>query len=148
MSGAHNNRGGVQHPALTRRSAISAGCVGLLGLGMNHLEALRAADPAHGLGEVAPPKAKSVIYIFLSGGLAQHDSFDLKPNAPDAIRGEFKPIATRTTGIRIVEHLPMLAKRSHLWALVRSLTHKSNAHSDGHLFMLTGRSTLPPGYNA
>ena len=63
-------------------------------------------------------RARSVIYIFLSGGLAQHDSFDLKPDAPDDIRGEFKPIATRTPGIQICEHLPLLAQRSHLWALV------------------------------
>src|SRR5262249_1766669 len=87
------------------------------------------------------------IYVFLSGGLAQHDSFDLKPDAPAEIRGEFEPIDTKTAGIRIVEHLPRLAQRSRTWALVRSLTHKSNAHSDGHLFMLTGRSTLPAGYS-
>ncbi len=72
------------------------------------------------------PPAKAVIYIFLSGGLSQIDSFDMKPEAPDLIRGEFRPIATRTPGIQICEHLPMLAERSHLWALVRSLAH---AHS-------------------
>src|SRR5947208_12319753 len=144
MNGSQTNRLNVRHPPLTRRSAISAGCVGLLGLGMNHLEALRAADPAHGLGEVAPPKAKSVIYIFLSGGLAQHDSFDLKPNAPDAIRGEFKPIATRAPGMHICEHFPMLAQRSQHWALCRSLTHPTNNHSKGHAIMLTGRPELPP----
>ncbi len=53
-----------------------------------------------------------MIYIFLSGGLAQHDSFDMKPDAPDGIRGEFNPIATRTPGIQICEHLPLLAERS------------------------------------
>ena len=79
-----------------------------------------------------------MIYIFLSGGLAQQDSFDLKPDAPENIRGEFKPIATRTPGIRICEHLPMLAERSHLWALCRSLTHPSNDHSRGHAIMLSG----------
>src|SRR5262249_48820175 len=45
------------------------------------------------------------------------------------------------------EHLPLLARRSHLWALVRSLTHRSNDHSAGHHIMLTGRSDLPPGFN-
>ena len=94
------------------------------------------------------PRAKSVIYIFLSGGLAQHDSFDLKPDAPDNIRGEFKPIATRTPGIQICEHLPLLAARSQQWALVRSLTHPSNEHSDGHHIMLTGRTPMPPGFDA
>ena len=61
-----------------------------------------------------------MIYIFLSGGLGQHDSFDPKPDAPENIGGEFKPIATRTPGIFLCEHLPLLAARSHQWALVRS----------------------------
>jgi len=88
-----------------------------------------------------------VIYIFLSGGLAQHDSFDMKPAAPAEIRGEFKPIDTSTPGLQICEHLPLLAQRSHLWALCRSLTHPSNDHSAGHHIMLTGRTPLPPGFN-
>ena len=93
------------------------------------------------------PRAKSVIYIFLSGGLAQQDSFDMKPDAPENVRGDFKPIATKTPGIEICEHLPMLAQRSNLWALCRSLTHPWNEHSQGHHIMLTGRSDLPPGFS-
>ena len=89
----------------------------------------------------------SVIYIFLSGGLSQLESFDLKPEAPAGIRGEFRPIATNTTGMEICEHLPKLAQRSHLYALVRSLTHGSNDHSAGHHIMLTGRSDLPAGFD-
>jgi hypothetical protein len=131
-----------QHPACTRRTALQAGAVGLLGLGMNHLAALRAAAPPG-----RPATARAAIYIFLSGGLSQHDSFDLKPDAAEDIRGEFRPVATRTPGVRICEHLPRLAQRSHLWALVRSLTHRSNDHSQGHLLMLTGRSEPPPGFN-
>ena len=127
-----------QHPSFTRRAALRAGAVGLLGVGMNHLAALRAAKPA---------PAKSAIYIFLSGGLSQLDSFDLKPDAPAEIRGEFKPIPTATPGIQICEHLPQLAARSRHWALVRSLTHRTNNHSDGHQMMLSGRSDLPPGFN-
>jgi hypothetical protein len=88
-----------------------------------------------------------VIYIFLSGGLAQHESFDMKPDAPETIRGEFQPIRTRTTGIQICEHLPMLAARSDRWALVRSLTHPYNVHSLGHHVMLTGRTPVPPGFD-
>lgn len=132
------------HPRISRRAALEAGAISLLGLGMNHVGALRAAASAASSAAQAP-RARSVIYIFLSGGLSQHESFDLKPQAPDAIRGEFKPIDTRTPGIRISEHLPELAKRSHLWALVRSLTHPSNDHSAGHMFMLSGRSVIPPG---
>jgi uncharacterized protein (DUF1501 family) len=133
----------LQHPAVNRRTALQAGAVGLLGLGMNHLEPLRAlAAPG-----VPRGKARSVIYIFLSGGLTQLDSFDLKPDAPAEIRGEFKAIATKTPGIRICEHLPLLAQRSQLWALCRSLTHPYTGHSQGHLAMLTGRTPMPPGFS-
>ncbi|HXJ72844.1 MAG TPA: DUF1501 domain-containing protein, partial [Candidatus Dormibacteraeota bacterium] len=119
--------------------------VGLLGLGVNHLAALKAlAAPS---ANTPGGRAKSVIYIFLSGGLAQHESFDLKPDAPEEIRGEFRPIPTRTPGIEICEHLPELAKRSSQWALVRSLTHPSNDHSAGHHIMLTGRTELPEGFD-
>ena len=115
---------------------------------MNHLEALRAAPVAESSKVPAGTnKARSAIFIFLSGGLGQHDSFDLKPEAPAEIRGEFKPIDTNTPGIQICEHLPQLAQRSHLWALCRSLTHPSNDHSAGHHIMLTGRTPLPPGFN-
>lgn len=132
------------HPQVSRRAAIQAGCVSLLGLGANHLQDLRAAD---GKTEETAPAAKRCIFIFLSGGLSQHDSFDMKPNAPTEIRGEFQPIATSTPGLQICEHLPMLARRNHLWSLCRSLTHGSNEHSAGHHIMLTGRSKLPVGFN-
>ena len=73
MKHPHNHPGIPHHPRLSRRAAIQAGSVGLLGLGMNHLNGLRALA-----GDEAPrPSAKAVIYIFLSGGLAQHESFDL-----------------------------------------------------------------------
>ena len=136
-----------QHPGFSRRFAIQAGAVGLLGLGMNHL-AGAAGRRRGGRPRDRPGRPGRCIYIFLSGGLAQHDSFDLKPDAPDEIRGEFKPIATRTPGVQICEHLPLLAQRSHLWALVRSLTHPSNDHSAGHhdhAHRAVGR--CPPGFN-
>ncbi|MBI3875783.1 MAG: DUF1501 domain-containing protein [Verrucomicrobia bacterium] len=135
-----------KHPwqnGLSRRTAIHAGALGLVGLGMNHLAPLRAMAA----GSSSKVRAKSVIYIFLSGGLAQQDSFDPKPEAPEEIRGEFKDIATRTPGVHICEHLPELAKRSEMWALCRSLTHKSNDHSGSHHIMLTGRSDMPVGFD-
>ena len=134
---------GLSHPLISRRTAVQAGAVGLLGLGMNHLSALRAATPT---GQPVRATAKSCIYIFLSGGLAQHESFDLKPDAPEEVRGEFRPIATRTPGVHICEHLPGLAERSEHWAVVRSLTHPTNEHTLGHFFMLTGRSMASPGF--
>lgn len=131
-----------RHPRISRRTAIQAGAVGLLGLGMNHVEALRAAAREH-----RTPRAKAVIYIFLSGGLAQQDSFDPKPDAPDSVRGEFQTIATKTPGFFVCEHLPQLAARSEKWAVVRSLTHPYNEHSQGHMVMLSGRTPLPPGFS-
>jgi hypothetical protein len=136
----HSTNHPFQHPAFTRRTALQAGAIGLLGLGSNHLAQLRAASAYAG-------KPRACIYVFLSGGLSQHDSFDMKPDAADNVRGEFKPIACRTPGTQICEHLPRLAARSHLWSLVRSLTHRTNGHSEGHHMMLTGRSDLPPGFN-
>ncbi len=133
------------HPRITRRTSIQAGAIGLCGLGMNHLTGLQSSSAASTTS--VRPTAKSCIYIFLSGGLAQQDSFDMKPEAPDDIRGEFKPIATRTPGIQICEHLPLLAQRSQHWSLVRSLTHSTNGHTLGHFFMLTGRSVAPPGFS-
>src|SRR6516225_1511439 len=96
---------GMQHPRIGRRTALHAGALGLVGLGMNHLQALRAADSATSVKS----SARACIYIFLSGGLAQHESFDLKPEAPAEVRGEFRPAATNTPGIQISEHLPGLA---------------------------------------
>ncbi len=142
------NNSARSHPAfghpITRRSAISVGALGLLGLGANHLSELQAKPTPL---EPTTGQAKKVIFIFLSGGLSHHDTFDMKPGAASEIRGEFKPIPTRTPGLQICEHLPRLAKRSHLWSLCRSLTHSTNEHSQGHHIMLTGRSDLPPGFD-
>jgi len=133
-----------EHPRVARRTAVQAGGISLLGLGMNHLAGLRASAAESTTHQT---QIRSCIYIFLSGGLSQHDSFDPKPQAPAEIRGEFAAIATQTPGVQICEHLPGLAVRSHLWSMCRSLTHTSNDHSAGHHIMLTGRSDLPPGFN-
>jgi Protein of unknown function (DUF1501) len=138
--------GSPRHPTVSRRFALQAGAVGLLGLGTDHLTALRSASASDNPARDVP-LGRSVIFIFLSGGLAQHDSFDPKPDAPEGIRGEFRPIATRTPGVHVCEHLPLLAQRSHLWSMVRSLTHATNDHSAGHHVMLTGRSDLPDGFS-
>lgn len=137
------NRSQAAHPTRNRRTMLQAGSIGLLGLGLNHVDALHASDVVN----AGSRSAKSVIFIFLSGGLTQHDSFDPKPDAPSDIRGEFKPIDTKTPGVRICEHLPMLAARSNQWSLVRSLTTPYNGHSEGHMAILSGRTPLPPGFN-
>lgn len=118
---------------------------------MNHLEALRAATVPESAEQTRLNRNRSshraCIYIFLSGGLAQQDSFDPKPEAPDNVRGEFQPINTATPGMQICEHLPLLAQRSDKWSIVRSLTHPYNEHSQGHAVMLSGRTQLPPSFN-
>jgi len=125
---------------------LQAGTISLLGLGLNHVTALREADAS----PEQPPsagRAKSVIFVFLSGGLTQHDSFDPKPEAPVGIRGLFSPIATRSPGVQICEHLPLLAARSQKWSVIRSLTTPYNKHSQGHTSILTGRTPMPVGYD-
>jgi hypothetical protein len=109
---------------LTRRETLQAGAIALLG-GLN----LPALLPAEDLRSVRPRKAKSVICIFLLGGAATQDMFDLKPNAPAEIRGEFKPMPTNVPGIQICEHLPLTARWMHRSAIVRSVNHKAGCHN-------------------
>ena len=127
----------------SRRQLLQAGSIGLLGLGLADLHRLRNQVRA---GDTEPDAAapRSVIYIFLTGGPSQHDTFDMKPDGPVDYRGEFLPISTRTPGVQICEHFPMLAQRSHHGMLVRSLTHKDNGHQSGTYVMLTGRQDIAP----
>jgi hypothetical protein len=90
-------------------------------------------------------KPRSVLLIFLTGAPSHIDMFDLKPDAPAEIRGEFKPIATKTTGIQISEHLSRLARISDKWAMVRSFTHRENNHLLASHMVLTG-ALVPGGF--
>lgn len=132
----------ISHPDLSRRTLIQAGAIDLLGLSMAD-----AGRVSAGTAAASQATGRNVIYVFLSGGLSQHESLDMKPSAPDTVRGEFSPIATATPGAMICEHLPRLAKRSRQWSLVRSLTHARNDHGEGIHIMNTGRSDLPKGLN-
>lgn len=132
----------VSHPVPGRRSMLQAGSIGLLGLGLNDLSAARAVAAD---SRVVP--RKSVIFVFLTGGISQQDSFDLKPEAPEEVRGEFQPIATRTPGIEICEHLPLLAGQSERYTLVRSIGTNSNGHEQACHMLLTGRLDLPPNFS-
>jgi hypothetical protein len=116
-----------------RRDFLRAGSLPLLGLGLPEL--LRARESAGAkLG-----RAKACIVLFMWGGPAQQDTWDLKPDAPDNYRGEFKPIATKLPGVQICEHLPKLAARMDKLALIRSMTHDDVDHTSATHFMLTGR---------
>ena len=88
-----------------------------------------------------------MIVILLSGGLGQHDSFDMKPEAPDGMRGEFKPIATAVPGIGMCEHLPGLASPARKLAIVRSMSHPEGNHLVAVHHVLTGHPSNPRGAN-
>ena len=125
---------------MTRRHSLQVGYSGLLGLQLPGLLAAQTAATGLSAGRV-----KSVIVILLSGGLGQHDSFDMKPEAPDGIRGEFKPIDTAVPGIRMCEHLPGLAARADRLAIVRSMSHPEGNHLVAVHRVLTGQPSNPRG---
>ncbi len=126
------------HPrAILRREVLQVGFSGFLGLGLPRLLAASASPQGNG---TRGTRAKSVILAFLSGGLSHIDTVDMKPDAPDGIRGEFKPIATAVPGISFCEHLPLLAQRAGDLAVVRSLSHKYTNHLNATHEVLTGHS--------
>src|SRR5262245_21645237 len=93
----------------TRREALKIGALSALG-GFFNLPSLLALEDS---GRVQRPKVKSVIFLYLQGGPATQDMFDMKPAAPAEIRGEFKPIASNVPGISVCEHLPRMARWMH-----------------------------------
>src|SRR5262245_59186969 len=112
---------------LTRRETLKAGALSLLGGGFtlpNLLRAEQAAPRGKRKG-----RAKSVICLYLLGGAGSQDMWDMKPDAPDGIRGEFKPVATNVPGIQICEHMPRLTKWMHKAVLIRSVNHKAGCHN-------------------
>ncbi|HEY7313761.1 MAG TPA: DUF1501 domain-containing protein [Gemmataceae bacterium] len=121
-------------PRLSRREILQVGGAGLLGLGLPRL--LRA-DKEGPNGTAAT--ADACIIIFLNGGPSHLDMWDMKPEAPKEVRGEFKPIATSLPGVQFGEHLPKLARHMHRCTLVRSVHHSvNNAHAAAVYTGLTG----------
>ncbi|MEQ9409996.1 MAG: DUF1501 domain-containing protein [Fuerstiella sp.] len=124
----------------TRRQALQAGGAGLLGLTLPKLMAAEA------IGADRRARAKSVIFLFLFGGPSQLETFDMKPEAPDAIRGPFRPIASRTPGLQICEHLPKTAAVTDRCTVIRTMSHSYNDHSGGAHYIQTGhRWEVPIG---
>jgi hypothetical protein len=123
---------------ISRREVLRAGGLGLFGLSMADLA---AADKVPRTVRVADNfgKAKACILLYLYGAPSQLETFDLKPNASDQVRGEFKPISTTVPGVQICEHLPRTAQVMHRTTLIRSLTHPYNIHSSA--YALTGIPT-------
>jgi hypothetical protein len=121
---------------LHRRDAmIRLGQAGLGALALPDLLRAEFVGPA----PRAAAKAKSCILLYLWGGPPQQDMWDLKPEAPDGIRSEFKPIDTVVPGIQICDQLPQIARHTDKMAIIRSYTHPSNAHEVGVYHTLTGK---------
>lgn len=117
----------------SRRQILQAAGAGLLGLSLPKLLA------AESVGGERVARAKSVIFLFLFGGPSQLETFDMKPQAPDNIRGPFKPIACRTPGLLICDRLPRLAARSDQFGVIRTMSHSFNDHSGGGHYLQTGK---------
>jgi len=122
---------------LGRREFLRAGSLGLLGLTLPQMlasQALAAAGGGRSFG-----RAKRCILLFMWGGPAQQDTWDMKPDAAQEFRGPFKPINTNVDGIQICEHFPQLAKRCDKLAIVRSVHHPDVNHLTATHFLLTGQ---------
>ena len=131
----------------SRREFLRAGGLGLFGLGLPTL--LKARDLTAPIKAFGPSfgRARACILLFMWGGPAQQETWDLKPEAPENVRGEFKPIATTVPGLSISEHFPLLAKQAHRLAVIRSVYHRDVGHTTATHEMLTGRSS-PAGEGA
>src|SRR5436190_7557866 len=126
--------------SMHRRRLLQAGAVSWLGLSWPRL--LAAQEKAALAGE-SFGKAKACILLFMWGGPAHQDTWDMKPEAPREIRGEFQPIATKTPGIQICEYFPKLAQRTDKLAIIRSMTHTNVDHTTSTHYLLTGQAPPP-----
>jgi hypothetical protein len=125
---------------ITRRDMLHAGGLGLLGLSLPELLRTRAAA-----GESARrgARARSCIVLFLMGGPPQHSTWDPKPDAPEQIRGVFKPIATSVPGVQVGELMPRLARHADKLSILRAVSTDDNAHSSSGYYMMTGYPHQP-----
>src|ERR1043165_8911915 len=121
---------------MPRREFLRVGGLALGGLTLPGLLQARAS---------APRRARRCLQLFMWGGPAQQETFDLKPHAPDGIGSLFRPIATNVAGIQICEHLPRLARMADRYAILRSVTHTGVNHGTSAYHMLTGHIHFTPG---
>jgi uncharacterized protein (DUF1501 family) len=127
----------MRNVALSRRDVLQVGGISLLGLGLPHLFAARAAARSS-------RSECSCIFIVQYGGASHIDSLDPKPQAPDDIRGPYRPIATNVPGMRLGELLPRLSRIADRFTLVRSMTHGNGGHDGGMHVCMTGHSAPQP----
>jgi uncharacterized protein (DUF1501 family) len=123
--------------ALSRRQFLQVGAVGAFGLTLSGLLRSRAAAGA------ASRKDISCILLWMSGGPSHHETFDPKPDAPDRIRGEFRPIRTAIPGVHFGEHLPRMAAIAGQYALLRSLNPRNGSHGTADAYMMSGHAYAP-----
>jgi len=136
---AHTNCAGR-----SRRDFLRAGALAGLSLpALLRAEAAAAGSKSGSLGKHA--RAKSVVLVFLGGGLSHHDTFDPKPDATDDVRGKYSQIDTVVSGLRVSERLPMMAKVMNKVALVRSGAHNNDHHETATNWVLSGRFGTPFG---
>lgn len=126
------NKGVKFCDGLTRRDFLRAGALSAGAVGLS-LADLMAAGPA------GKSKDINCILLFLVGAPSHLDTWDLKPDAPDTVRGPFKPAKTNVPGVEISEHFPLMGKVADRYAIVRSVHHKAAPiHETGHQMMQTG----------
>ena len=131
---------------LSRKEFLQIGFSSALGLGLSNIVGGRQAQASPG-SSVTGGRAKSIILVFLTGAPAHQDIWDLKPEAPTGIRGDFQPVDTSVPGVRIGPHTPRLAQMAERYAIVRSMTHDLPGHEQATHFVLTGINQLPAGSN-
>ena len=127
---------------ISRRNALQIGSLGLLGLSLPQFLRLRDVKAAIPASDPLPQRIRSCIFIFYYGGPSHTDTFDMKPDAPLEIRGEFKSISTSVPGLRISEHLPRTSRVMHKVAVVRSMHHSMRGHDSASYISLTGREPV------
>ena len=124
-------------PLFGRRQLLELGGA-TLGLNLGGL--LRAQVLADEATRTTPkPRVRSCILVFYYGGPSHLDTFDMKPDAANTVRGEFQPISTSVPGVHICEHLPRIARLMHKVAIIRSMTHQNRLHDSASIEALTGR---------
>ena len=128
---------------LSRRSLLTVGAIGGLGLTLTDFFRLKHAQASQTAGETNEGPAKSVIFIYLPGGMAHQETFDPKPYAPLEYRGPLSSIDTNVTGVRIGQFLPRTAQVMDKITLIRSMTHGEAAHERGTHNMFTGYRPSP-----
>lgn len=121
-----------------RRTFLSTGLIPI-GLGLTDLARLRAVPRT-----TSTQRANSCVFLFLFGGPSHIDLWDMKPSAPDMVRGEFTPTQTRVPGIHVCEHLPGLGRVMDKVCLVRSMTHRMNVHGPACSEVFSGRPYFGP----